>query len=364
MNSRTTTGRGPARVVKAAIIAVAVVLVTAGGLWMYLGERSAGQTATTLGDTQNPDRVDIEVWVQKVDAATQELAAQVFVHPMGRLADESGFPKHDFTVSALATKGDTLSFKAGKTVSAADIKVPLGEGTVTDYPFDRYKVTFGFDATQGAQPLPVSVTLANIDSFFKIKPSEAAGDGNVVTFTATANRSTGTTLFAVFVMVLMWGLSVAAVLAAWFTTHGRRGLLWPAVGLMATLLFALVPLRNAVPGAPPIGSVIDFCAFFIVECVIAISLISTVLFGYRVEGRKEEETKEPPAPEPQPTPQLAPPGPQPVQHGFPPHSPPHGLPAPIGQPMQATGQYPQNWPQRVDPSWAAGPSTTERLPPR
>jgi hypothetical protein len=43
----------------------------------------------------------------------------------------------------------------------------------------------------------------------------------------------------------------------------------------------MVPLRNAVPGSPPIGSVIDFMAFFIAEAVISASLITSVVVGYR-----------------------------------------------------------------------------------
>jgi hypothetical protein len=50
---------------------------------------------------------------------------------------------------------------------------------------------------------------------------------------------------------------------------------------MAALLFAMVPLRNAIPGDPPIGSVIDFMAFFIAEAIISISLITSVVVGYR-----------------------------------------------------------------------------------
>jgi hypothetical protein len=42
-------------------------------------------------------------------------------------------------------------------------------------------------------------------------------------------------------------------------------------------------LRNAVPGDPPIGSLIDFAAFFIAEGVVSISMIVTVLHGYHIE---------------------------------------------------------------------------------
>ncbi len=46
-------------------------------------------------------------------------------------------------------------------------------------------------------------------------------------------------------------------------------------------LFALIPLRNAVPGDPPIGSIIDFGSFFIAEAIISLSLISGIIIGFR-----------------------------------------------------------------------------------
>ncbi|MFD0574689.1 DUF4436 family protein [Kitasatospora gansuensis] len=58
---------------------------------------------------------------------------------------------------------------------------------------------------------------------------------------------------------------------------------------MAATLFALVGLRNAAPGSPPIGSVIDYVAFFWAEGIIAASLACTVAFGLRVEHRTADD---------------------------------------------------------------------------
>jgi hypothetical protein len=66
-------------------------------------------------------------------------------------------------------------------------------------------------------------------------------------------------------------------------------LFWSALGFLGTLLFALIPLRNAVPGDPPIGSLIDFASFFIAEGVVSISMIVTVLHGYLIEVSKKKE---------------------------------------------------------------------------
>jgi hypothetical protein len=107
--------------------------------------------------------------------------------------------------------------------------------------------------------------------------------------TATVERSTSTIMFAAFIMVFMWCLTIAALIAAWYVASGKLGLFWSALGFLGTLLFALIPLRNAVPGDPPIGSLIDFAAFFIAEGVVSISMIVTVLHGYHIEISKKQK---------------------------------------------------------------------------
>ncbi|MCK2237141.1 MULTISPECIES: DUF4436 family protein [unclassified Crossiella] len=275
----------PARIpaLKAIAFAIVIGLLTAGSIVVYLLERQDGQSQITLGDQNSPDRIDISVFVQKTDPVLQELSAQVEIDPVGALADEDGFPRQDITVHTNGVRGDTLAFKAGRSPSVADLRVALNDGVITDYPFDSYQIDFGFAAEVAGKNVPISLSFVNADSFFKIKPKDVKDLGGGLVFAAEAVRSTGTFAFALFVMAFMWFLSLAAVIAAWFVIRDRRGLLWPSMSFMGALLFALVPLRNAVPGSPPIGSVVDFGSFFMAEALVSLSLITTVITGYRVE---------------------------------------------------------------------------------
>ncbi|MFD5830138.1 DUF4436 family protein [Lentzea sp. NPDC060358] len=266
-----------------------LALVTAGSLMVYLVERDRGQREIVLGDTTSANRLDVSVFVQKTDAVLQEISAQVEVSPQGALADANGLPAKDVTLYTNGVKGDVLPFKAGKTPSVADLRVAMNEGVITDYPFDSYEVDFGFAAEVDGTAVPVTVTLVNADSFFRLTLVRNETTNDALMFSAAAERSVGTFAFALFIMVFMWFLSLAAVIAAWFAMKGRHGLLWPSMSFMGALLFALVPLRNAVPGQPPVGSVVDFGAFFLAEALISLSLITTVVVGYRVERAKERE---------------------------------------------------------------------------
>ena len=271
----------------AVVPVVLAVLVTGASLGVYFAERAQSQAETVLGDATPADRVDVLFYVQKLDPVTQTLSAQVSIDPKGHFADADGDPAKDVTLHLAATKGDTLTFKAGKNPGINDVQVPLSDGVITDYPFDTYKIDFAFYAESANEVAPVAVTFASGDTFFAINPRDAKTSDGVFTFSADTSRTTGMFAFAIFIMLFMWCLSIAAVIAATFAIAGRHGLLWPSMSFMGALLFALVPLRNAVPGGPPIGSVIDFAAFFIAEALISLSLICTVVVGYRVELNKK-----------------------------------------------------------------------------
>jgi hypothetical protein len=50
---------------------------------------------------------------------------------------------------------------------------------------------------------------------------------------------------------------------------------------LAALLFALIPLRNAMPNAPPIGAEIDVIVFFWAETVVALTLVTVLVTWLR-----------------------------------------------------------------------------------
>jgi len=56
------------------------------------------------------------------------------------------------------------------------------------------------------------------------------------------------------------------------------------------LLFALLPLRNSLPGSPPLGSWIDILMYFWVVAVVMVSLaFVTGLLLTRAKGPVEED---------------------------------------------------------------------------
>ncbi|MEV8590784.1 DUF4436 family protein [Streptomyces sp. NPDC051180] len=275
---------GRAGILPAVIGGVLVVAAIALGTWLQFGERQALDREYSAGSAE-PDRVDIDASIQRVDAAGRELTLRVLVTPRGELAEAGGVsPTGDLTLqTSTSTRGD-LSFKAHSRIATMDLPVTLTGGSITDYPFDAYEAAIEFSATQGGEKVPVRMTLTNADALFSTGV-DASEVGDAAVFDVSLARSNSVLVFTVFMMAAMWALALAVLTGAWFLVTRRMGLTWPALGWMAATLFALAAFRNTAPGTPPIGSLIDYLAFLWAEIVIAFCLVTVVATGFRAERR-------------------------------------------------------------------------------
>ncbi|MFF0739283.1 DUF4436 domain-containing protein [Streptomyces sp. NPDC004111] len=283
-------------VLHVALVLLAVAAAVLAGLWLQYGERQDLDTRYTAGGAA-ADRIDIDATVQRVDATGRELVLRVLVTPRGALAEAGGLsPAEDLTLQTSPSVRGDLSFRAHSRIASVDVPVALSGGSITDYPFDSYETDLEFAAVQGGESVPVRMTLTNRDALFSFGADATESRGAAV-FSAEVARSGGALVFAVFMMAAMWALAVAVLLGGWFLVRRRRGLTWPALGWMAATLFALAAFRNTAPGAPPIGSLLDYLAFFWAETLIAFCLTVVVVSAVRAEGPPVPETAvpEPPA---------------------------------------------------------------------
>ncbi|MCX5206460.1 DUF4436 domain-containing protein [Streptomyces sp. NBC_00237] len=270
------------------LILLTVTAAVLGGLWLQFGEREDQDARSTVGSSA-PDRIDIDASVQRVDALGRELALRVRVTPRGAYAEAGGVaPVEDLTLQTSPSVRGDLSFPAHRRIASVDVPVTLTGGSVTDYPFDAYAAELEFGAVLAGEGVPVRMTLSSSDALFALDVGGTTVR-DAVAFSADVSRSRSVLVFAVFMMCAMWALAVAVLMGSWFLVSRRKGLTWPALSWMAATLFALAAFRNAAPGTPPIGSLLDYLAFFWAEILIAFCVIVVVVRGVRMEG--------PPAPE-------------------------------------------------------------------
>lgn len=284
MTARPTMRSGRRWIARALALCVAVILTIALSLGGYLASREATEAPSIIfgEDETNADRVDVAAWVTRVDVESQTVAITVAdVRPQGSLARPDGTFAEGARLETNAVRNEPVDVAAGDSLPNLEQSFAMN-GAVTDFPFDRYTSYLSFRMTGAdGSDIPLAVTIWSTDAFFAITPAYDPEQDDWLNIDLDVERSAPTMVFGVFIMVLMLGLSFAAALAAYWVIRYRQGFHFGAYGLMAALLFAMVPLRSAIPGNPPIGSVIDFMAFFIAEAIISISLIASVVVGYR-----------------------------------------------------------------------------------
>ena len=283
-------GAGRAKItLRAAIAPFVVIIVIAGlcalGIFGYLNERDVHTTEYSTGEKDAPDRIEVDVTVQRMDAQARQLSLIVLVSALGNTSErgDDSILAHPLTLETSSLTNTTLHFPAGQRISAQNISVGLDTGFVSDYPFDSYTTNVGFYASINDEPVPISLIFRNADPFFGTTPTGANISSGAATIGLRIGRSRGTLIFAWFLMAAMWILALSVLGAAWIIVRGRRGLIWPALGWMAATLFALVAVRNAVPGLPPIGSLFDYASFLWAEAIVAISLGVVTVQGVIVE---------------------------------------------------------------------------------
>ncbi|MFF8187125.1 DUF4436 family protein [Microbacterium sp. NPDC016588] len=272
-----------------AAAAVVVALIAAVAAWSQL---NGAPERVESGAIDAPDRVDITASIIRVDPSSGELLLRLLVTPRGSLTTEGGLsPRDDLEIQTSSAMKTDPFFPALERIGTVDVPVVLGGSGVTAYPFDRYATTLEFTAKLGGETVPVHLTLTNRDALFAASTDAYQGADAAIAELALT-RSVGVLIFAVFMVIAMWALAVAVATGAWHVLSRRRGLVWPALGWMAATLFAIAGFRNAAPGSPPIGSFIDYLAFFWAEGVIAICVFAVVIGGARAE-RVAEATAAP-----------------------------------------------------------------------
>lgn len=154
--------------------------------------------------------------------------------------------------------------------------VPLTlAGHVERWPFDHYHSgPIQLELFRGAntENPPDLVRLTFIDHLpgFKVVPSNANGHE---VYRLDVRRSTSTAVFAVVIVGVLVALAVLALAVAVQTMRDRRPFQPPMTTWYAAMLFAVVPLRNALPGSPPFGAWIDVT----VVLWVIVALVSAML---------------------------------------------------------------------------------------
>lgn len=277
------------RVIEVAVaflILFAIVAAYLPVLNFYRGESARKDAELVVGNEKNPDHVAAYARVLSVDPLKGDMVIRLEFKPKGTFVSNDGFTAiDDVTLWVEAAAGNQeRAFQKGKPMSPTDVMVSLYDGLVTDYPFDAYQADlslFLFVPGKGEQKAPeivpvVTYLYANLHGYDIGATVDTEGSAIGTFVTMKIARSATTMFFAIFIMVAQWVLALGVL--AWALSVLIRGRRIEATlfGWVGAMLFAFPALRSAVPGAPPIGSLTDYLAFFWAEAIVMVSLVMLV----------------------------------------------------------------------------------------
>lgn len=283
-----------ARRTRTQVIALVLVSLLALGPAFALGTilRSDPTPVNTLSEAPptDPDVTRIMVTATRMSPTAGEMQARITIKPSDDLLDDAGRLNEPVSVSVNgAQEGTTRTFPAGETTSIFEVSLPLKDGNTSRYPFDNYRgsaivvVTIESGGKRVAVPSTIEAQSIVTDFNLSGQPSaefDPAGQ-QISEVELEATRPATTTVYAVWLMILMWGLAVTGLLLVWAVVIWMVDLPFWAVGYLVGVLFALPQLRDSLPGRPPPGTIFDYGSFYWSVTLIGVNLILVLVVWLR-----------------------------------------------------------------------------------
>lgn len=250
----------------------------------------------------SPDLIAVSARTVSIDPVKGELVVRFQFEPQGALLSSDGMTLNEplvIDVNSETGKAE-YSYKKGDLLNPMDVTLGV-YGNPSKYPFDQHEAALflemttqvppAADAPKNAAPpladVPFTLDFVGQLNGYNVFGEQAKdSDPGTVVVNLEFFRSPTVVVFAIFVMLLKWLLALSALFVALSVAIRGRKVELAMFSWLAALLFALPPLRNAMPGVPPLGSFNDFASFFWAEGIVAFSLILIVFTWLRRAGAK------------------------------------------------------------------------------
>ncbi len=266
------------------------LLLLAVGLFIGLVVFSAvsfegeGHAAGVSGDPNLVDGVRIHANLEKMVPGDPQLVLRLDFEPRGRFAQDGVFLAQRLRVIAVGGAGLVdESFAAGGMMTPRTLPVALEGGDVSQYPFDSYSALFGVRVLTGDGAAVPSVVVADGSmhgySVDIARSTREPNGGNDLTI--SASRAPATLIFAGFIMLLMWTVTLLALLLSAKLIRTSAAIDTPLISLFGVLLFAFTALRNSMPNAPALGALADYLSYFWCEVALGLGLVALLVFRIR-----------------------------------------------------------------------------------
>ncbi len=260
--------RGPRLAIAFGVVVAIIVIYVLSLIAVHLLAKSAPPLpAVDFSKVEAEDSV-VQVRLEKLDTVANRLTVNVLVYPKDSLYDKNlGVLTTDAAVRLYPENdlGD-LQYPVGKAPAQVSTTIEA-QGDPGNWPFDTYEtqviaadVFTGSGQNREKVPARVEVT-GKLDGWDATAtrvhdPADSSPDIQD-DVTITLHRAKGPLIFDIGICLVLIALPVLALWVAVPVALGKTSFLPPMTTWYGAMLFAIVPLRNILPGSPPYGSWID-----------------------------------------------------------------------------------------------------------
>ncbi len=204
------------------------------------------------------------------------LVGDLTVTPGPALLDPlTGNLKEDLTVAATsATAPTSRTWPKGTQPGVVPVSLNIN-GDVSDWPFDSYvSKPVSINLFRGAPQTPewASVTFVDRLPGWKVEVQGGATGDAKTPYRAQVQRSPSTVALAMALLAVLVAIAGFGLFVAVQTIRDRRKFQPPMTTWFAAMLFAVIPLRNALPDAPPFGAWVDVTVVLWVIVALVVSM--------------------------------------------------------------------------------------------
>lgn len=262
-------------------VAVAWLIVIFGYQWLTeppLQKVDAGKINETV----------VVLHVEKLDTKDQRLVVKVLLKPNESIMDKRLHRLTADTAVRFSSQDDLgeLQYSSGMAPQPFDANIDA-RGDVLHWPFDHYVtdpiqaewlVGAGESAHYETARLEVDGMVDGFDiSLERVRDNDPNPDAVIIKL----KRASGPLLFDLGICLVLITLPALALFVAIQMVTRRRPFLPPFGTWYAAMLFAVVPLRNFLPGNPPMGAWVDQGLVIWVLLGLATAMVTYIVAWYR-----------------------------------------------------------------------------------
>jgi hypothetical protein len=228
-----------------------------------------------VGATVSQARVSLYLQPIQIDAVNESMQIRISAVPLSNAA--STIADHDFLLKiGRGNQVEHVQIAAGHPLPEVTYEFDLHDGDVRNYPLDRYASLITLTASEraaegGENAVPIHVTAWEAAPGFDVK-AMASQQGDELRIRYVVGRIGAVSFFGLAIYTAMLIMMACALIIGSLVFLGIRKIEATLVSALGAIIFALPALRNAIPGAPPLGVRADILVFFWAELGAVIGL--------------------------------------------------------------------------------------------